>query len=383
MLTLLIGSTDKATEDGLRVMGKLATVASIDSVSAALNGTKPDVILLDLRDKQGIPPALASVRRSYPSTGIIVLADRLDPTSMLEAMRAGANEILAAPVREADLRRAIERVTSLLNPMREKGKLLVFLGAKGGVGTTTLAVNVATALSQLPQARVLLIDLHSAYGDAALFLGTEARFSVLDALENIHRLDGEYFKSLVVHTMAGPHLLASSDRSSTVLVDAQRVLALLEFVVERYTHIVVDVSRSDAALLDALESISALVIVANQELATVRTAGLMASRLRLRFGKERLQVVIDRHDAASEIGQADIERATGGPIQFIFPSDYRLAVSAMNKGRPFVTDNHAELATSISLFAQSLLCVHGKRRQPDPSPAVSKSRGLLSLFGRH
>ena len=379
MLTVLIGSTDKELEGCARALaGRLVTVASIDSLGAALGVTKPAVVLLDLRDQPETPAGLALVRRSYPSAGIIVLFDRLDPHRMLEAMRAGANEFLADPVTAADLKGAIERVASLANAAPEQGKILAFLGAKGGVGTTTLAVNVATALSQLPTSRVLMIDLHSPYGDAALFFGAEARFSVLDALQNVQRLDDTYFKSLVVHTTAGPHLLASPDRSSAVPVDAHRVRGLLEFVAGRYSHFVVDIPRSDAATLDALEPVSALVIVANQELSTVRTAGRMASSLRVKYGAERVQVVVGRHDSKSEIGQADIERATGGRVRFLFPNDYRLAVGALNKGRPFVTDNHTKLASSIGEFARLLAGV------PETSArAASKSQGLLGrLTGR-
>ena len=379
MLTVLIGSTDKELEERVRVLAdRLVTVASIDSLGAALGVTRPAVVLLDLRDQLETPAGLALVRRSYPSAGIIVLFDRLDPHLMLEAMRAGANEFLAAPVTAADLKGAIDRVASLPNAAPEQGKILVFLGAKGGVGTTTLAVNVATVLSQLPASRVLMIDLHSPYGDAALFFGAEARFSVSDALQNAHRLDDAYFKNLVVHTTAGPHLLASSDRSSAAPVDAQRVRGLLEFVAGRYSHIVVDIPRSDAATLDALEPASALVIVASQELSTVRTAGRMASSLRVKYGTERVQVVVGRHDAASEIGQADIERATGGPVRFLFPNNYRLALDAVNKGRPFVTENNTKLASSIGRFAKSLAGVPEK-----PARAASQSPGLLSrLTGR-
>jgi pilus assembly protein CpaE len=377
MLTVLIGTTDKELEGWVRALaGRLVTVASIDKLSAALGVSQPAVVLLDLRDRPGTPAALALVRRSYPSAGIIVLVDRLDPHVMLEAMRAGANEFLAAPVTADDLKGAFERVASLANPAPEQGKILAFLGAKGGVGTTTLAVNVATALSQIPTNRVLMIDLHLPFGDAALFFGAEARFSVLDALQNAHRLDDAYFKSLVVQTAAGPYLLASSDRSGAV--DAQRVRGLLAFVAGRYSHIVVDIPRSDAAIWDALEPLSALVIVANQELSTVRTAGRMASSLRLKYGTERVQVVVSRHDPKSEIGQTDIERATGGRVHFLFPNNYRLAVDAVNKGRPFVTDNHTKLASSIGEFAKSLAGV-----PKEPARAASKSQGLLSrLTGR-
>ena len=128
--------------------------------------------------------------------------------------------------------------------------VFAFVGAKGGVGTTTTAVNVATALSASAQAQVLLIDLHLAHGDAAVFLGAEPRFSVVDALENMHRLDEAFFKSLVTRSKAGPDLLASSDRALVATGAHQGIRRLVEFAARVYRYTVLDVPRSDAAALE-------------------------------------------------------------------------------------------------------------------------------------
>jgi pilus assembly protein CpaE len=109
------------------------------------------------------------------------------------------------------------------------------------VGTTTLAVNTAAALAKAGVGEVLLIDLHLANGDAALFLGAEPRFSIIDALENVHRIDDSFFRSIVEKTKPGIDLLSSSDRMVQGLSDAKRVRALLEFAVHRYRFIVLDV----------------------------------------------------------------------------------------------------------------------------------------------
>ena len=104
-----------------------------------------------------------------------------------------------------------------------EGRVFAFVGAKGGVGTTTTAVNVATALTKFAKGPTLLIDLHLAYGDAAVFLGADPRFSLVDAFENMHRLDAEFLKSLVVTTASGIDLLASADRPANRPVDVRRL----------------------------------------------------------------------------------------------------------------------------------------------------------------
>jgi pilus assembly protein CpaE len=371
---VLVGSEDKQLEEMLRA--SVFKVSTADLTTLITRKTAPpDVIVIDVR-RRGLPPQLAAARRAMPSVAVIAVAAELDPAMMLEAIRSGVNEFLTEPVTEQDVRQALERVANL-RPGPPERKVFAFLGAKGGVGTTTIATNVATALAQNKSARVLLLDLHPAYGDAALFFGAEPRFSVLDALENTHRLDEAYLKGLVVRTKAGLDLLASSDRSVVGSIDAQRVRTLIDFVTRHYTHVVLDVPRSDSAALDALEGTTKIVIVANQELSTVRGAARMATTLRQRYGKDRVQVVVSRYDTASAIAQQDVERATGGAIHHTFPSDYRLAVDALNRGCPLVVENHSKLAGSLTGFARALAGMSEKSERP------SKPTGLLGrLTGR-
>ncbi len=137
--------------------------------------------------------------------------------SILEAMRAGDRECLTESLdgHEA-LEAAIDRCSTAQKTPDVGGQLFAFVGAKGGVGTTTVAVNVATVAGARMKHRTLFIDLHVAYGDAAVFLGAEPKFSVVDALESIHRLDAALFKSLVTPTAAGVDLLASSNQGADV-----------------------------------------------------------------------------------------------------------------------------------------------------------------------
>src|SRR5262249_12908958 len=156
--------------------------------------------------------SVSALTRQHPSVGVIVVASSMDPALMLEAMRAGVTEFVTEPITQGDLKAAVDRVASK-RPASEPGQVFAFVGGKGGIGTTTLAVNVATTLARRDASSTLLIDLHVTYGDAALFVGAEPRFSVADALENVHRIDEAFLRSLVGRTKFGLDLLASSDRA--------------------------------------------------------------------------------------------------------------------------------------------------------------------------
>jgi pilus assembly protein CpaE len=375
MLTIaIVGTPDRQLEELIR--GPEVRVKSLalgDLLAIAQVGAgQPDVVVLDLRESNALPPSLGTLRRQHAETGVVIVAARLDPVLMLEAMRAGVTEWVTNPVTSADLLGAIERVTATRSAGIQ-GQIFAFVGAKGGVGTTTLAVNVAAALARLAGERSLFIDLHMSYGDAAVFFGAEPRFSVVDAVENTHRLDLAFFDSLIVATKSRVHLLASADRA-THGADLGRVGTLLHFAAAHYHYTFLDVPRSEASALDALESASTIMIVANQELATVRNAGRMATALRQRYGKDRIRVVLTRYDKQAEISQEDVERVIGLPVKHVVPSDYRAALQALNKGRPLALDTGSRLSDAFTSIASD---VSGVRLES----AADAPKGS-SIFGR-
>jgi pilus assembly protein CpaE len=300
------------------------------------------------------------LKRQHPATNVILLASSLEPALMLEGMRAGVNEVLAEPLRQTDFDAA---VTRLLGQRKQVpgGPVFAFVGAKGGVGTTTTAVNVATVLAKLSKGQTLLVDLHLAYGDAAVFLGADARFSLLDALENMHRLDAEFLKSLVVKTSSGLDLLASADRPANRAVDMRQLGSVVQLAASQYAYTVLDVPNSDPTVLDSLDDVANLVIVANQELATVRNAGRMAAALRSRYPNTTISTVINRRDGKAEIGHRDVEKAVGSSIAHQFPNDYPRALTAMHKGRPVALDNHNQLSASLTALARDLAGVEDEK----------------------
>jgi pilus assembly protein CpaE len=375
----LVGSADREFEQLLRDCGMrvtLLSLADLDTLAQATT-TQPDAVVVDLREQSHVPPALPLLRRHHPATGIVIVAS-LDPVLMLEAMRAGVTECITEPLRRADLEAAIARVVTQRPMGAKEGQVFAFLGAKGGVGTTTVAVNIAAALAQIYPNETLLIDLHLINGDASVFLGAEPSFSVVDALDNTHRLDEAFFRTLVIRTKSGVDLLASSARAQAGPLDVRRIRNLLEFAASHYRFVVLDVPRSDAVMLDALESAVRIVVVANQELATVRNASRVTTALRRRYGEKRVTVVVSRSDRLAEIGCEDVERAVGGAVKQTFPSDYRLSQQALNKGRPISLDNHNELSASFRAFARELAGMAGKRASDPPIGFFSRLTGRRS-----
>src|SRR5437764_824654 len=199
---VVFGSKDRQVDELLLAAGMRAKHINSADLERLAGSTaaQPDVLIVDQREQTALPSMLAAVKRQHPTTGIVILAGKLDPALMLEAMRAGVSEWVSEPIDGTELQAAITRVLGH-RTAATAGQIFAFVGAKGGVGTTTIAVNVATCLSKVD--KTLLIDLHVGYGDSAMFFGVEPRFSIADALENTHRLDQSYLHNIVVHTKAG------------------------------------------------------------------------------------------------------------------------------------------------------------------------------------
>ncbi len=369
----VVGSVDPHLGGLIRHAGHQVKEVPLEKLAelSAGDSRPPEVVLVDLRSHAGLPPSVAALKRQHPDTGMIVLAARLDPTMMLDAMRMGASEFLSDPINADDVEAAITRVTAN-RAGAGVAQIFAFVGAKGGVGTTTIAVNVATTLATLSVGRTLLLDLHMMGGDAAIFLGVEPKFSVVDALENSHRLDESLLRSLVTRAKTGLDLLASSEHIVGGQFDTGRIRALIEFVARYYGFVVLDIPRLHPMILDALDPATAIVVVTSQEVASVRSGARLWATLSQRYGRDKARVVVGRANALTEISRQDIEKALGTGIRHQIPSDYARAVEAVNTGRPLALDNHNELTSSITALARELAGLAADKNQ--------ERRG--GLFGR-
>ena len=348
----IIGNTDGELQALVVASGMRPLVLDADQLLSATRAMAgmPEALLVDVRRDRSNLSQVASIKRRFPSMGIAFVARALDPELMLESMRAGVSEAIPEPLTATAIQAAIGRVV-ITQAVPVQSRVYAVVGAKGGVGATTIAVNLAAALAKTLD-DALLVDMNFAAGDAAVFLGVEPRFTVAEALENTHRLDEAFLRSLVVRSRSGLDLLGSSPRIVPGSIDRNRLHAFLDFVTRYYHAVVLDVPRLDAVLLESLESVTSVLVVVNHELPTLRSAHRLVTSLRQRYG-QRVGVVVNRSDKSAEIGLEDIEKTVGVKIQHVFPNDYRQAVAAINKGQP-LADSTGRLPESFHSFARGL-----------------------------
>ena len=222
-------------------------VGIVEERASADGEAAPAIALVDVRLDTEALADVERLRARWPGVAIMAVAAAPEPDLILQAMRAGANEFFAWPggnggppalMEEgicAAVRRTAERLQAASPGSAAACRTLSFFGAKGGTGTTTLAVNCAIELVRLSKIPTVIVDLNPFLGEVGLFLGIRPRFTVLDALDNLQKLDAPFLRELVGKHKTGLDILAGSeqiDRPS--LHDAAAVDQLLQLLGQNY-----------------------------------------------------------------------------------------------------------------------------------------------------
>jgi pilus assembly protein CpaE len=351
----------------------------------------PDLAVVDMRT--AISTAIESIERlraSWPSASIFAVAASTEPDQILRAMRAGANEYLAwssqsdagSPLHEA-FQTALKRTVDRTRPGKESARssvTLSFFGAKGGVGTTTLAVNTATEIARLSKRPTLIVDLHQYLGEVSLFLGVRPRFTMTDAIDNLHRLDQDFLKELVVRHKSGLDILAGGDQVDRPGPhDAPAIEQLMQMLGRWYDYIVVDAGAVTGPVSEiAVFAANTVYLVANPDIASVRNAHRLVDRFeQLGANKDRLRILLNRMSDSPQIGPKQIETTLGRSLFMTFSSDYNVVSAAMNSGVPLTLTNHSELATQFDRFTRQI--VHQAAEVASPEPARERA-SFLGIF---
>jgi pilus assembly protein CpaE len=326
------------------------------------DGFQPDLAIVDMReDASAALGAIERLRGASPGAGIFAIASTADPDLILQAMRAGANEFFVWPPAEDVFQGAIRRTAQrreTAQGTKAAATTLVFFGAKGGAGTTTIAVNCGVELARLSKKPTVIVDLKSGLGEIALFLGVRPRYTVLDAIDNLHRLDREFLRELVVKHKSGLEILAGSDQFDRPgAADGGAIEELLRLLTRQYEYIVVDVgSQINSCSTAVLYAADTMYLVANPDVPSIRNAQRLLDRVRqLGACGERVRVLLNRAAEPFPIPPRQIENALGHPIHHTFPSDYKTVSTALNSGVPLALTGNSDIAAQFDSFTRQVL----------------------------
>lgn len=325
-----------------------------------------DVVIIDLDTDPEYALELVEHICVDGSTNVIVYSAKPDPALLLRCMRAGAREFLPMPISIDSMSEALLRVSSrrLEMPVQKtarrsmiqdsKGKLLVFMSAKGGAGVTTIASGIAVTLAQEFGRRVLLIDLSLPLGDAALTLGISNRFSTVDALHNFHRLDGGLLASLIVRHESGLFVLPAPSDFTASRFENDAVFKLLRIARQEYDYVVVDGgSRFEAHDAYMVDESANIYLVTQIGVAELRNSNRLVKQLVVEGGPT-VEIIVNRYDSQSgEIDDGQIKKALTQPISWKIPNDYVAVRRMQNLGMP-LNQEDSQIARTLREMGESI-----------------------------
>ncbi|MDM8520540.1 response regulator [Anaerolineales bacterium HSG6] len=372
-IRLLIVDDIPETRENLRKL--LFFESDIDVVGAATNGEEgiqmavelqPDIILMDI-NMPGVDGITASERitQQVPFAQIIMMSVQGESDYLRRSMLAGAREFLIKPFSSDELVSSIRRVYQLGATRRqalptiqippdaetadtsvpqEHGKIITVFSAKGGVGCSSIAVNLAVALQQNAAAKVVVVDANLQFGDIGVLLNLYASRTIVDLADNADDLDDELINDvLIVHSSGIKALLAPTRPEEADNISPSFTVEVLEHLKTSFDIIIVDTSSVlDEYVLSVLDIADKIVVVTTPEIPAIKDAKLFFEITEaLEYERDRIMFVLNKEDKRINIRAEDIEANIKYRIEGRLPLDERVATTAVNQGIPFVLSSRS------------------------------------------
>jgi pilus assembly protein CpaE len=339
---------------------------------------KPDIVLLDPTHMElSLGELIRQLKATSSAPRVVIVSTRADPESILAAVRAGASEYVYPPL-ERPLVDALERLSEEIEASKTKGakasgRTIGVVSVKGGCGATTIACLAAAELAERSKQKALLADFDLVCGSVRLIFNVQVRYSLLDAIHNVQRLDPSYWKALVCNGQPNLEVIcAPIDQPLREAPKIHDMRLVVRFIHSLYPWSVFDLGHGlGLSTITLLDEIDKLAVVTTMELQALQRARTTLRHLReLGVLEERIHLILNRVPRRSDITVDDVEEALGQAVFATIPNDFRALENAATDGRLLDRDHpvRAAVGRMVSRIA---------KLEPSPEPA----RKRFSLFG--
>lgn len=356
--------------------------ATVDVVCVELDEINPERTL----------DSIKGLLEKHPTVEIFLATAKTDSQVMLEAFRIGIKEFLPQPIHRKEFDAAVSRLKERLKSKESRksakgGKIIAFLGAKGGIGTSTLAVNLAMSLRQLNQdKKVALVDFNLDDSDLPLFLDLQPGKGFRDLARDISRLDATFVQSLVSKHESDLHLLQSGLTGTEVTMGEPTpggaALHTLDVMRSMYDHVFVDCGHTfSPETRETLDFASLVVLITTLSLPAIRRTKQYLQVMRnAGFDHDKVTIVVNRYQSADAELLQHAEELFEQKVGWLVPNDYPIASSSLNKGVPLTV--HAPRAALTQWYVSQVAILAGEKPM-NGSRAEIASEGKNSLLSRY
>jgi pilus assembly protein CpaE len=358
----LLGALERASE--LKLIGTAATPAQ---ALTAVRDTQPDIVLVD-EEVAGMNtlPLIEDLATRFPEVVVVVVAEEGHLDHIRQAMLAGARGFVTLPLDEEEFPRVLQQIHRLeltrqtqLVPQQPpaaikqeaNGKILTVYSPKGGVGKTTLATNLAIALRQKTEERVVVVDIHPQFGHVGLALNVHGNYSLMDLIATADRLEPDLMDGMMPQHASGVQVvLAPSEIERADAIVPHALTKVLRVLRTTFDWVVVDTwSVLTDTTLNALDEADQTLIVVTPDLSALRDVRRfldLAQSLELR--QDRFRVVLNRADSG-HLDRETIEEGLKLQIFATIPDDERVVTHSLNRGIPLVLSHRRNRVTRAIL----------------------------------
>ncbi|MDG5788469.1 AAA family ATPase [Evansella sp. AB-P1] len=322
------------------------------------------VIFLHESETYDIYELCGELTYTFPLTSIILITEHVDLKS---AMYVGAVDVLQAPLKEIEIIEAATKAKNVIEFKLEKlppkeveeadGNIITVCSTKGGVGKTTISVNLAVSLAK-GNVKVAIVDLDLQFGDISISLDLQPKKTIYDWIKESYEVNrGDVLSFMTKHQtgieiMSAPTLPEFAD-----IVTGESVSFLLERLKQHYDYIIID---TPPALIEtslvALEQSSTIFLITSMDLPTIKNGKIAIDTLELLGLKDRIKVVLNRDTPMDEMTLDTVEKILGLSVYSRIPSDYKIVVTSLNQGQPFVlTDPKASVSKGMKQLALKII----------------------------
>jgi len=373
MLRAIIVESDAEARTAIRrMLGSHPAVVVVDefpTLAEAISGgpgRHPDLVIAEIPYDPAAADAGRAVNgvealiRAVPEAAVFATGPTASADVVLQVIRAGAIEFLTRPVEREALLGALEKVARLRRgsiAARQMGRVISVYSTKGGLGVTSMATNLAVCLAEVAPGATILVDLDTRQSDIATCLNLRPTYSVLDALDNLERLDESYLRGLLVRHPSGLMVLPGPTRMERTHLGAEQVRTGLEIIRSCFTNVVLDLRHdTDAGTIAALEASDTVLFLTGLDVCALRSgaAGLAMFR-QLGLNMQKVQVIVMREGTGTDVTPKNARETLGVPITWKTPSDYHTMVASINSGQPVVTASpRSRIAKNLRQLAGTL-----------------------------
>jgi pilus assembly protein CpaE len=372
--TLIVDPNAESRLDVSRTL----TAVGLDICGHATYGTeatylaaeyRPNVITLSLED----PPVrglatLEALQQQMPDTPVLVYSTSMDAQLMRQAMRAGARDFLGKPLRESELRDAINTMLSQEEQRQlarwseqsasaARGTVFTIAGAKGGIGKTAMATNLALAIRQLTGQEVALVDGDAQFGDVGVMLDMDVERSVADLARDEQEIDRHVIQRYLKRHGSGVNvLLAASEPDDWRAVQPEHISGLARSLAETHEYVIIDTPGvMNETVAASLNEAAIVFLMTSLDVSSVKDTKTALRILQSwAMPQHRIRLVINDNTRAAAVSASDVERACGMTATQIIPNDSNVGISVQT-GTPIVEGQpNSRYSRSVMALAQQV-----------------------------